>query len=74
MGKTYFRLADLMEYLHRNNFKEYPRNKLTAKLKQMEGSPHFFNIKGRGANVWCIHEFETQTESHDLPEFNENPI
>ena len=74
VGKTYFRLADLMEYLHRNNFKDYPRNKLTSKLKQMEGSPHFFNIKGRGVNVWCINEFATQTESHDLPEFNENPI
>ena len=33
-GKTYFRLADLMDYLHRNNFKEYQRNKLTSKLKQ----------------------------------------
>jgi hypothetical protein len=73
-GKTYFRLADLMEYLHRHNFKEYPRNKLTAKLKQMEGSPHFFNIKGKGVNVWCIAEFVAQTESHDLPEFNESPI
>ena len=72
--KTYFRLADLMEYLHRNNFKDYPRNKLTAKLKQMDGKPHFFNIKGRGVNVWYIHEFISQTESHDLPEFNENPI
>ena len=73
-GRTYFRLADLMEYLHRHNFKDYPRNKLTAKLKQMEGSPHFFNIKGKGVNVWCITEFVAQTESHDLPEFNESPI
>ena len=73
-GKTYFRLMDLMEYLHRNNFKEYPRNKLTAKLKQMEGSPHFFNIKGKGVNVWCIAEFVAQTESHDLPEFKDSPI
>ena len=72
--RTYFRLADLMEYLHRNNFKDYPRNKLTSKLKQMGGKPHFFNIKGRGVNVWYINEFISQTESHDLPEFNENPI
>jgi hypothetical protein len=71
-GKTYFRLGDLMEYLHRNNFKEYQRNKLTSKLKQMHGEPHFFNIKGRGVNVWFIEEFKTQDEPHDLPEFKDN--
>ena len=47
-GKTYFRLADLMEYLHRHNFKEYQRNRLTSKLKQLNGEPYFFNIKGKG--------------------------
>ena len=71
-GKTYFRLGDLMEYLHRHNFKDYQRNKLTSKLKQLHGEPHFFNIKGRGVNVWYIEEFKAQDESHDLPEFNDN--
>ena len=73
-GKTYFRLADLMDYLHRNNFKEYQRNKLTSKLKQLEGEPYFFNIKGKGVNVWHINEFITQSEPHDLPEFNDMKI
>ena len=73
-GKTYFRLADLMEYLHRHNFKEYQRNKLTSKLKQLNGEPYFFNIKGKGVNVWHIDEFKAQDESHDLPEFDDNPI
>mgnify|MGYP003131841460 FL=1 len=73
-GKTYFRLADLMDYLHRNNFKEYQRNKLTSKLKQLEGEPYFFNIKGKGVNVWHINEFTTQSEPHDLPEFNDMKI
>ena len=71
-GRTYFRLADLMDYLHRNNFKEYQRNKLTSKLKQLHGEPYFFNIKGRGVNVWFIEEFKAQDEPHDLPEFNDN--
>tara|TARA_R110002020_G_scaffold103231_1_gene241711 strand:- start:2299 stop:3822 length:1524 start_codon:yes stop_codon:yes gene_type:complete len=71
-GRTYFRLGDLMDYLHRNNFKEYQRNKLTSKLKQLHGEPHFFNIKGRGVNVWFIQEFETQDQPHDLPDFNDN--
>jgi|TARA_R110000824_G_scaffold1371_11_gene6955 hypothetical protein len=71
-GRTYFRLLDLMDYLHRNNFKEYQRNRLTSKLKQLDGEPHFFNIKGKGVNVWFIEEFKAQTESHNLPDFNDN--
>ena len=67
-------LNDLMEYLHRNNFKDYPRNKLTAKLKQLSGEPHFFNIKGKGVNVWFIEEFQAQEEPHDLPDFDDSLI
>ena len=73
-GKTYFRLADLMDYLHRNNFKEYQINKLTSKLKKLEGEPYFFNIKGKGVNVWHIKEFTAQSEPHNLPEFNDMKI
>ena len=71
-GRTYFRLLDLMDYLHRNNFKEYQRNRVTSKLKQLDGEPYFFNIKGKGVNVWFIDEFKAQDETHDLPEFNDN--
>tara|TARA_B100001248_G_scaffold78995_1_gene57071 strand:+ start:3720 stop:5243 length:1524 start_codon:yes stop_codon:yes gene_type:complete len=71
-GRTYFRLADLMEYLHRHNFKEYQRNRLTSKLKQLHGEPYFFNIKGKGINVWYIDEFIAQDEEHDLPNFDDS--
>ena len=35
MVKPIFDLGDLMEYLHRHNFKDYQRNNLTSKLKQL---------------------------------------
>ena len=73
-GRTYFRLADLMDFLHRKNFRDYPRNKLSARLRELGGKSHFFNIKGKGANVWHIAEFESQVESHALPDFDESPI
>ena len=73
-GRTYFRLADLMDFLHRKNFRDYPRNKLSARLRELGGKSHFFNIKGKGANVWHISEFEAQVESHALPDFDESPI
>ena len=73
-SRTYFRLGDLVDYLHRKNFRDYPRNKLTAKLKNMGGDSYFFNIKGKGANVWHIPEFQVQTESHNLPEFDDSVL
>ena len=73
-GRTYFRLADLMDFLHRKNFRDYHRSKLTARLRDVKGDSYFFNIKGKGVNVWHIPEFESQNESHELPEFNESPI
>ena len=73
-GRTYFKLADLMDFLYRKNFRDYPRNKLTARLRELGGEPYFFNIKGKGANVWHIAEYEIQVEPHDLPDFNDNPI
>ena len=63
-----------MDYLHRKNFRDYPRNKLTAKLRNMGGDSYFFNIKGKGANVWHIPQFEAQTESHDLPDFDDSVL
>ena len=53
-----------MEYLHRHNFKERQRNKLTSKLKQLNGEPYFFNIKGKGVNV--AHELNLNKMGHDL--------
>ena len=63
-----------MDFLHRKNFRDYPRNKLTAKLKNLGGESHFFNIKGKGANVWHISEFEAQSEPHTLPDFNDSVL
>ena len=57
---------------YRHNFKEYQRNRLTSKLKQLHGEPYFFNIKGKGINVWYIDEFIAQDEEHDLPDFNDS--
>ena len=71
-GRTYFKLGALLDFLHRRNFKEYPRNKLSAKLKFMGGKPHFFNLKGKGVNVWHIPEFDVQKESFTLPSNEED--
>ena len=73
-GRTYFRLGDLMDSLHRRNFREYHRSKLTARLRSLDGKAHFFNVKGKGINVWHIPEFEVQIDSHTLPDFRDTPL
>ena len=65
-------MSPIVNNTKNKSIKDYQRNNLTSKLKQLHGEPHFFNIKGRGVNVWYIEEFKAQDEPHDLPEFNDN--
>ena len=67
---VFFRLKDMEEFLHRNNFKFYTRSQIVSKMTtgDMNAKHHYFNIKGRGANVWYMNEPDEQTEKFDLPE------
>lgn len=72
--KHYFRMADFMAYLERNHFREFKVNKVTSILKELLKAEHgFFILKGKGVNVWIVPEFQSQTEPHDVPEF-ENTV
>ena len=67
---VYFRLRDIEEFLVRNGFKYYTRSQIISRLtsKDMGCSSHFFKIKGKGVNVWYVEEFESMTESFELPD------
>jgi hypothetical protein len=69
----YFRMSDFMAYLERNHFREFKVNKITSIIKdQLKAEHHFFLLKGKGVNCWSIPEFKRQTESHDVPDFNDS--
>lgn len=54
-GRVYFRLMDLLRYLHQHGFKDYRHAQLASKLKNIDGVKHgFANIEGRGVNWWSI--------------------
>ena len=40
----------------------------------LSAKQHFFNIKGKGMNVWHIREPDRQTESFSLPEMKGNVL
>jgi len=66
---VYFRLKDLEDFLIRNNFRHFNRSQMISRIQSiLKGNTHFFNIRGRGVNVWYIPEPDQQTESFDLPE------
>jgi hypothetical protein len=70
-GKTYFRIRDLREYLVKHRFTELETNKIASKLRDMKAVHKFFNIKGKGVNVWSIPEFEYKEEDLDIIPFKE---
>ena len=41
---------------------------MISRIQSLGGEAHFFNIKGKGTNVWHLPEGEEQTEKFDLPE------
>jgi hypothetical protein len=75
-GRVYFRIRDVQEHLDKVKFRQLSRSQMTMQIKKLGGGTHFFNIKGRGVNVfWCpIEAFSIQTEPHDLPHVQEDVV
>lgn len=61
-ARIYFKLSNFIQYLDRQNFKEFKSNKIASLLRDRGGDNHFFNIKGRGCNCWSIPDFQRRTE------------
>ena len=64
-GKTYFRIKDLKDYLGKHRFTDMQTNQIASKLRDLKAEPKFWNIKGRGTNVWYINEFDYSEETKE---------
>jgi len=75
-GKTYFRIKDLKDYLSKHRFTDMETNRIASKLRDLKANHKFFNIKGRGTNVWFIDEFEYNNNDDllDTQDFTEKDI
>ena len=75
-GKTYFRIKDLKDYLSKHRFTDMETNRIASKLRDLKANHKFFNIKGRGTNVWYIDEFEYNNNDDllDTQDFTEKDI
>jgi len=67
-GRTFFRSADLFKYLEQQRFRDLKENQIYALLHDVANvKKDFFNLKGRGVNVWGVPTFDRQTEDFDVP-------
>lgn len=73
-GFTYFSLTDFMLYLRKNKFTDYIKSQVSAKLKDMGGGSHFFNVLGKGINVHYIPNFPEQESKFTVPEFKSKDL
>ena len=71
-GKHYFRMADLMAFLDRHHFRDYKVHQVTSVLREGGAEHHFFNLKGKGVNLWAVEEFEKHHGDFDTPDLGES--
>jgi hypothetical protein len=50
----HFRLKDLNDFLASKRFTEFKPNKITVLLKALKAEHSFFNISGKGVNVYVL--------------------
>jgi hypothetical protein len=76
VGRVYFRLRDIKDYLEKVKFRGMTQTQITNRFREWGGGPHFFNIKGRGTNVYFLPAslFEVQEEEHDVPSMKEEVL
>jgi len=74
--RYYFRLTDFLGHLEKNKFRDFSRAQIVSRIKELGGSNGFFNIKGKGTNVWWLPQsaFNVQTESFSSPRAMESAI
>lgn len=73
-GKTYFRLKDLIEYLQKHRFMDLKINQIAARLQELHAEHKFFNMKGRGVNVWAIPAFMYDDLDVPSPNMKEDDV
>ena len=64
--RFYFRLRDLEDHLKRAKFEVWGRNKVATELEKIGGKT-FFNLRGKGLNVWWVRNEFTRPEPSALP-------
>ena len=73
-NRHYFRVRDLQRFLESAGFKIYNRPQIASRLRALGGDKHFFNLKGKGVNVWYVPGGRIRTPVPSGPAIERDPI
>lgn len=75
-GMVWFRLRDLRDFLDRSKFSLLRPSQITERIKKSGGGSQFFNVHGRGVNVWGVPtgKLSWMRGSVDTPDVEESPL
>ncbi|MDG2339396.1 MAG: hypothetical protein P8N94_15650 [Gammaproteobacteria bacterium] len=65
-GTTWFRLADLRQWMNRERFFELNRAQIVARLRDLGAEHKFRKVRTRGVNLWGV-PFEQDSEPYTAP-------
>lgn len=68
-GRTYFRGSHFRRWLEQHRMRVTERD-LWFHIRESGGEHHFWNIKGRGVNLWSMSAFQEQNEAFEVPGLN----
>lgn len=70
-GRTYFSGSHFRKHLEQHHRMRLDQHRLWNWLRERGAEHHFFNIKGRGINIWSIPSFDGQAEAFDVPQLDD---
>lgn len=73
-GRTYFRFADLMEYLEQHRLHSFPERDAWMILRRHGATHGRWNVKGREVKWWSVPVFPEPTAPLDVPATQQQPI
>lgn len=64
-----FRLADFMNFLDKQKFKDFKLNQISSAIRDYGGETHTYRLNGKRATVWAVPAFAFQDKGHQTPDF-----
>lgn len=69
-----FRLADFINFLDKQKFKEFKLNQISSAIRDYGGETHTYKLNGKRATVWSVPAFSFQDKGHQTPDFSSGSL
>jgi len=69
-----FRLADFINFLDKQKFKEFKLNQISSAIRDYGGETHAYKLNGKRATVWSVPAFSFQDKGHQTPDFSNGSL